>query len=136
MDVNWTAEREAEAVRILVDKPGTVKNRRYYHVRQHFQVVELGGLRRVCKKNSGKLMTTQESFTSIIQDVHKAIGHKGETKTFYKIQEMYTNITKAAVKGFIANCERCAEKVKKSAWDIVVRPILIIERSQTVTSNG
>jgi len=51
-----------------------------------------------------------ENFTSIIRDMHVASGHKDETKTHKKIMEHYSNITMAAVKAYITNCERCAEK--------------------------
>jgi len=120
----WTAETDTEAVRILTDAPNVEKNRLYYHVRQHFELVELGGVRRVRKKCNGKFMATEESFTNIIQDIHIATGQKSETKTFYKIQETYANITKAGVRSFIVNCERCAEKAKKKlARSVVVRSI-------------
>ena len=69
MDLRWTQEKEAEALNILSDKDGVEKNRRYYYVREKFQIVELGGLRR---KRDGKLMATEESITSIITDVHAA----------------------------------------------------------------
>jgi len=47
----------------------------YYHVGEKFQllVVELGKLRRVPRKRDGKLMATEESFASIIRDVHPTI---------------------------------------------------------------
>jgi hypothetical protein len=43
-------------------------------------------------------MATKESFMSIIRDVHSAIGHKGETKTFEKIQKTYVNVRKGGSK--------------------------------------
>ena len=71
-------------------------------------------------------MVTEKSFTSIIRDEHTATGHEGKTKTAKKIQETYANITRARVKAFIENCERCAaEKAKKkSTRYVVVRPFL------------
>lgn len=123
---SWTAKVQDEAIRILCKDPNVPRNRCYYHVLKAFSLVELGGVRRVCKKRDGKMMATTESFDSIIQDTHIAINHKGETKTHKKIQDHYFNIPKMAVRSVISKCERCAEKSKrKCAQEIVVRPILV-----------
>ena len=125
MDSQWTEETEAEALRILSDDPTVEKNRRYYHVREKFAVVDVAGIRRVQRKRDQRIMATASHFTEIIRDVHVASGHKGETKTHKKVQEHYSNIPLTAVRAFIASCERCAEKAKKkNARGVVVRPIL------------
>jgi len=125
MDSKWTAERDAEAVKILTDDNSIYKDRRYYHVREKFELIEVAGVRRVRRKRDQRIMAVVENFTSIIRDMHVASGHKGETKTHKKIMEHYSNITMAAVKAYIANCERCAEKSKKKCTrGVVVRPIL------------
>jgi len=55
-----------------------------------------------------EIMAVIENFSSIMRDMHVASGHKGETKTHKQIMEHYSHITMAAVKSYIANCERCA----------------------------
>jgi len=87
---------EAEAICTLSQDADVPKNRRYYHVHQHFKIVELGGVQRVCKKQDGKMMAMTESFDHIIRDVNVMINHKGKTKTHKKIQENYSNIPKMA----------------------------------------
>jgi len=47
MDSKWTAERDAEAVKILTDDASVNKDRRYYHVREKFDLIEVAGVRRV-----------------------------------------------------------------------------------------
>lgn len=125
MDSKWTAERDAEAVKILTDDASINKDRRYYHVREKFDLIEVAGVRRVRRKRDQRIMAVVDSFYNIIRDMHVASGHKGETKTHKKIMEHYSNITMADVKTYIANCERCAEKSKKKCTrGIVVWPIL------------
>ena len=41
MDSKWTAERDAEAVKILTDDSSVNKDRRYYHVREKFDLIEV-----------------------------------------------------------------------------------------------
>ncbi|KAL4126393.1 hypothetical protein QTP88_010615 [Uroleucon formosanum] len=125
MDSKWTAERDAEAVKILTDDASVNKDRRYYHVRQKFDLIEVAGVRRVRRKRDQRIMSVVDSFHSIIRDIHVASGHKSETKTHKKIMEHYSNVPMADVKTHIVNCERCAEKSKKkSTRGVVVRPIL------------
>jgi hypothetical protein len=112
MDSKWTAERDAETVKILTNDGSINKDRRYYHVREKFELIEASGIRRVRRKRDQRIIAVIENFTSIIRDMHVASGHKGETKT-HKKMEHYSNITIAAVKAYIANCERCVEKSKK-----------------------
>jgi len=125
--MEWTEETNTEAVRILSEKvPDSMKDRRYYHVRKTFELVELGGVRRVRRIRDQKLMATIESFSTIVKDVHVSIGHKGETKTYKKLQQKYSNIPLTVVRQFITKCERCAEKrKKKSVRGVVVRPITV-----------
>lgn len=125
MDSKWTVKRDAEAILILTNDPTVIKNRRYYHVQEKFELIEVAGVRRVRRKRDQGIMAIVENFPDIIRDMHVASGHKGETKTHKKILEHYSNIPMAAVKKYIANCERCAEKsTKKSTRGVVVRPIL------------
>lgn len=124
-DSQWTVDRDLEAIRILSDVPDVLKDRRYYHVRETFELVEVAGIRRVRRKKDQKIMAASETFVNIIRDMHVAAGHKGERKTHKKISEHYSNIPMSAVKEFITNCERCAEKAKKKNMrGVVVRPIL------------
>lgn len=124
MEPQWDEARQAEAIKILTDDT-VERNRRYYHVREKFEVVDVAGVRRVRRKRDQLLMATSDLVPAIIRDMHVATGHKGETKTHKKIKEHYANIPMAAVKSFIENCERCAEKSKKKcARGVVVRPIL------------
>jgi len=73
-------------------------DRRYYHVMQNFELVEVAGVRRIRRKHDEKLMATETEMTRIVRDVHIATGHKRETKTHKKIQENYSNIPKTIVK--------------------------------------
>lgn len=91
-----------------------------------FELAEVTKIRKVRWKRDEKYMAVSEKFEEILQDVHVAIGHKGETKTHKKLQERYSNILKSAVCAFIADCERCVEKSKKKcAREVVVRSILV-----------
>ncbi|KAL4148163.1 hypothetical protein QTP88_002447 [Uroleucon formosanum] len=44
MDSKWTAERDAEVVQILTDDASINKDRRYYHVHEKFDLIEVAGL--------------------------------------------------------------------------------------------
>jgi len=41
MDSKWTAEREIEAVKMLTDETSINKDRRYYHVREKFDLIDV-----------------------------------------------------------------------------------------------
>ena len=53
----------------------------------------------------------------IVKDMHEAIGHKGERKTFKKIGEQYANIPLLLINQFISQCERCVEKKKQNKYN-------------------
>jgi len=122
----WTAEEQAKVVAILSGKWIGSKDRKYYHILEKFELVELSGLRKVRRKKGGKIMATVESFATIVKDIHDALDHKCEKKTHLKVQETYNNIPMVVVKKIITNCIRCAEKSKKkSCRVVVVRPIVV-----------
>ncbi|VVC45185.1 Hypothetical protein CINCED_3A006190 [Cinara cedri] len=89
------------------------KDRRYYHVVDKFELIEVVGVQRVRRKRDLGIMAVIDNFTNIIIDIHVAIRHKGETKTHKKIKEHYSNIPMSNVKNYIANCDRCMEKSTK-----------------------
>jgi len=121
----WTEIKQVEAVAILSGDSVVPHDRRYYHVVQNFELVEIAGVRRIRRKRDQKLMAIDTEMTRVVRDVHVAIGHKGETKTHKKIQETYSNIPKSVVKQVIADCARCTEKSKKKCVrGVVVRPFL------------
>jgi len=121
----WTVERQAAVIQVLNDEWTGEKDRKYYHTKKKFELVILGGLQRVRRKN-GKIMATNESHASIVKEIHVGIHHKGGTKTHKAVQEMYENITLATMKTVISNCVRCAEKAKKKcSRSVVVRPITV-----------
>lgn len=95
--VVWTAEKDRNVILMLNGNWSGPKDRKYYHALKKFNLVELGGVRRVQRKRDKKLMAPVESFMTIIKDVHDAIEHKGETKTHKKLQETYSNIPMSAV---------------------------------------
>jgi hypothetical protein len=106
MNFKWTAERDAEAIKILTDNASINKDRWYYRVREKLNLIEV--VRRVqWKRSSTYYGSNREFHYIIIRDTHAASRHKGETKTHMKIMEHYSNITMAAVKAYIANCGRC-----------------------------
>ncbi|KAL1488341.1 hypothetical protein ABEB36_014818 [Hypothenemus hampei] len=76
-------------------------------------------------------MATRNNEFTIIEDIHRACGHKGEKKTHKKVSEHYANIPISSVKKVIAQCERCAEKIKKSSTvGLVVRPLISKDLNQ------
>ena len=60
----------------------------------------------------------------IIKDVHLAIGHAGQRKTYKKISENYANIPRKLVASFIQNCECRIEKCRKKEITAVIKPII------------
>jgi len=86
MESRWTVEIKAEAVWILKNYIDIEKNRRYYQVRDKFELIDVTGVQKVRHKCDQCIMAIKLSHTDIIQDVHVASGHKGETKTHKKIQ--------------------------------------------------
>jgi len=75
-----------------------------------------------------KIVTTENNFLTMEEDIHAAINQKGETKTYKKVQETYANIPMTVVKKVISKCVRCAEKAKKkSIRNVIVRPITVSE---------
>ena len=119
MDAHWTAGRNSEAIRILQGGDVT-KDRRFCHIRETVELVELAGVKQVRRKRDGGIMAVNDNIPS-----HVGIGHKGQRKTHEKIAEHCSNISVSAVNSFISTCERCVEKTKKkNIRGVVVRPIL------------
>lgn len=133
----WTEEYETKVIKTLqaIAHNETVdKNRQFYHVKSSYKLSDLAGIVKVCRIKDNKIMTTKTNAWNVIRDLHAACGHKGEKKTYKKVAEHYANITMQMIKQIIEQCERCAEKSKKTnTTGIVVRPIVsrdLNERAQ------
>lgn len=109
----WTEDQEKEAFNILEDKC-SVKNRNYYHIKKNFQLVIFGGVKKVTRKNDHKIMATRTNVLSIINNIHTALGHKGEKKTYKTVSEHYANIPILMIRKFIHQCKICTEKLNRS----------------------
>ena len=111
MDAHWTHERNAEAIRTLEGSSDAKKDRRYYHIRNTFELVEVAGVKQVRRKRDRGIMAVDDNMNNIIRDIHVGIRHKGQRKTHKKISEHYSNISVAAVNAFIATCDRRRRRV-------------------------
>lgn len=133
-DLLWTDEHETEVINSLQARSNSgdvPKSRQYYYYRANFKIVNFAGVSKVARIKDGRIMATKPNVFTIIKDLHTACGHKGEKKTYKKISEHYANIPMTVIKSFISQCERCAEKSKKSnSAGIVVRPITVKELNQ------
>lgn len=79
MDFRWTAERDAEAIRVLTDESTIKKDRRYYHIHEKFDSIEVADVRRVRQKRDQGIMAVLKNFRSIMRDMHAASGHRDES---------------------------------------------------------
>ena len=71
------------------------------YLNDKFTVCELAGITKVVTKKAFKIKATKDKVLSIIEDVHKLAGHKGERKTHLKITENYANVPRAIISNFI-----------------------------------
>ena len=58
-------------------------------------------------------MATKETALYIVRDIHGSSGHEGQKKMHQKIMGNFANTPRKIVVGYIKQCKRSVEKLKR-----------------------
>ena len=99
---------------------------------KRFDVVEIGGVKKLTARNEGntnniKYYLTADELYDIIDAAHIAVGHGGRDRMLAETSKKFANITKEMICLFLSMCMVCQQKKTKKKKGLVSKPILHTE---------